>query len=52
VIVTVLDTGPLVAALNRGDRRHTDCARFLAELTGRLLLPSPVLTEVCWLLER
>jgi predicted nucleic acid-binding protein len=27
-------------------------ARFLATLGGRRLLPSPVLTEVCWLLER
>jgi uncharacterized protein len=27
-------------------------ARLLTTLTGRRLLPSPVLTEVCWLLER
>jgi uncharacterized protein len=52
VIATVLDTGPIVAALNAGDRCHHDCARLLAGLTGRRLLPSPVLTEVCWLLER
>ncbi|WP_131748317.1 PIN domain-containing protein [Frankia sp. Cppng1_Ct_nod] len=48
---TVLDTGPLVAALDRGDKRHVECASFLASLTGRRLLPSPVLTEICWLLE-
>jgi predicted nucleic acid-binding protein len=52
VIATVLDTGPLVAALNSSDRRHAECARLLVELEGRRLLPSPVLTEVCWLLER
>ncbi|HST67847.1 MAG TPA: PIN domain-containing protein [Mycobacteriales bacterium] len=52
MIATVLDTGPIVAALNSGDRWHADCARLLAELSGRKLLPSPVLTEVCWLLER
>ncbi|WP_218839803.1 hypothetical protein [Streptomyces sp. WZ.A104] len=52
MISTVLDTGPLAAALNAGDRRHAECGRFLAALTGRRLLPSPVLTEVCWLLER
>jgi uncharacterized protein len=52
VIATVLDTGPIVAALNAADRRHADCARLLAGLAGRRLLPSPVLTEVCWLLER
>jgi predicted nucleic acid-binding protein len=50
VIATVLDTGPLAAALNTGDRRHAECA--LMSLTGRRLLPSPVMTEVCWLLER
>ncbi len=52
MIVTVLDTGPLAAAFNATDRRHADCASLLASLTGRRLLPSPVLTEVCWLLER
>ncbi|MGW5355050.1 type II toxin-antitoxin system VapC family toxin [Streptomyces sp. NPDC004031] len=50
--VTVLDTGPLVAALNAADRRHAECAGLLRSLTGRRLLPSPVMTEVCWLLER
>ncbi|MEU7467393.1 PIN domain-containing protein [Streptomyces sp. NPDC044984] len=49
---TVLDTGPLAAALNAGDRRHSECASLLVSITGRRLLPSPVLTEVCWLLER
>ena len=48
----VLDTGPLAAALNVGDRRHPECAALLSSITGRRLLPSPVLTEVCWLLER
>jgi predicted nucleic acid-binding protein len=51
VIATVLD-GPLAAALNTGDRRHAECASLLLSLTGRRLLPSPVMTEVCWLLER
>ncbi|MBL7492243.1 PIN domain-containing protein [Frankia sp. AgB1.9] len=49
---TVLDTGPVVAALNKSGRRHADCARLLSTLTGRRLLPSPVLTEICWMLER
>lgn len=52
VIATVLDTGPIVASLNAGDRRHAGCARLITTLAGRRLLPSPVLTEVCWLLER
>ena len=52
MIATVLDTGPIAASLNGSDRRHTECAQFLTTLAGRKLLPSPVLTEVCWLLER
>lgn len=48
----VFDTGPLAAALNTGDRRHAECASLLVSAIGRRLLPSPVLTEVCWLLER
>ena len=52
MIATVLDTGPIVAALNTTDRRHRDCARLLTSMAGRRLLPCPVLTEVCWLLER
>lgn len=52
MIATVLDTGPLAAALNTGDRRHAECASLLMSLTGRRLLPSPVMTEICWLLER
>jgi hypothetical protein len=41
VIATVLDTGPIVAALNSADRWHSDCARLLTEMAGRKLLPSP-----------
>jgi hypothetical protein len=52
VNATVLGTGPLAAALNAGDRRHSECASPLVSMTGRRLLPSPVLTEVCRLLER
>lgn len=52
MIGTVLDTGPIVASLNASDKRHAECARLLTTLAGRRLLPSPVLTEVCWLLER
>ena len=41
-----------MAALNAGDRRHGECTSLLTSLNGRRLLPSPVLTEVSWLLER
>lgn len=52
MIATVLDTGPLTAALNVRDPRHAECASLLLSLPGRRLLPGPVMTEVCWLLER
>ncbi|MCP3820569.1 PIN domain-containing protein [Streptomyces sp. A3M-1-3] len=48
---TVFDTGPIVAALDRRDNRHVECAQFLSTATGRRLLPSPVMTEVCWIFE-
>ncbi len=47
----ILDTGPIVAALNEGDPDHRRCADLLAE-AGDLLLPSPVLVEVdYWLVK-
>jgi predicted nucleic acid-binding protein len=48
---TVFDTGPLVAALDRRDNRHAECAQFLSTTTGRRLLPTLVLAEVCWIFE-
>jgi predicted nucleic acid-binding protein len=47
----VFDTGPLVAALDRRDSRHEECAAFLSSFTGERLLPATVMTEVCWMLE-
>lgn len=51
VTTTVLDTGPLVALMDRSDNRHAECAQFFSTLRGRLLLPASVMIEVCWLLE-
>lgn len=48
----ILDTGPLVAALDRDDQDHERCAELLATARGPLRVPGPVLTEVCYLLER
>lgn len=47
-MTTLLDTGPLVAAMDRSDKHHSRCARLLAELPGPILLPSTVLIEACW----
>jgi hypothetical protein len=46
----LLDTGPLVAMLHRGDQDHEACADFLAHFRGILLTTGPVLTEAMFLL--
>lgn len=47
----VLDTGPIVAALNAKDPDHERCAALL-ERTDDLLIPAPVLVEVdYWLVK-
>ncbi len=46
----LLDTGPLVASINRNDRFHQwACARF-GEIAPPLLTCEPVLAESCFLL--
>ncbi|HET8659889.1 MAG TPA: PIN domain-containing protein [Micromonosporaceae bacterium] len=47
----ICDTGPLVAALNRKDADHARCVDLLERHSGPLLVPSPVLAEVCYFLE-
>ncbi len=47
----ICDTGPLYAVLNRKDQEHSRCLTLLETYPGPLIVPGPVLTEVCWLLE-
>lgn len=51
----VIDTGPLVALINEDDEYHASCVKWL-ELALRerrtLVIPVPVITEVCYLLKR
>lgn len=52
---TLLDTGPLVAAADRSDKNHVMCSELLRKLAherSRLLVASPVVVEVCWLVEK
>lgn len=42
----VLDTGPLIAALDADDQRHEACRDLLAASRERRVIPSPVLPEV------
>ena len=45
----VCDAGPLVAVLNAEDKHHAACRELLEQASGPLVLPAPVLTEVCYL---
>lgn len=47
----VCDTGPLYSVLNGKDEHHDRCRELLESHPGPLIVPGPVLTEVCWLLE-
>ncbi len=45
------DTGVLLAAGNVKDQAHRACVRLLRQVDGPLLVPSPVLGEVGYLLQ-
>jgi predicted nucleic acid-binding protein len=45
----IVDTGPLVAYLNRNDPDHARCAALLASRTDELLVTPYVVTEACYL---
>jgi predicted nucleic acid-binding protein len=54
-VTVLLDTGPLGAAFDPSDKHHFECAellRSLGEGPERLLVPTSVVVEVCWLLEK
>jgi predicted nucleic acid-binding protein len=48
----LVDTGPLVAYLNRNDPDHARCADLLAGRTDELLVTPYVVTEACYLVGR
>jgi predicted nucleic acid-binding protein len=48
----IVDTGPLVAAANRKDDHHLSSVKLLRETWRPMIVPSPVIAEVCHLLER
>lgn len=48
----VCDTGPLIAAADSDDAHHEVVAATLEGINEPLVVPAPVVIEVCWLLER
>ena len=48
----IVDTGPLVALLNRNDPDHESCADLLEYHDGELVITPYVLTEACYLLAK
>lgn len=47
-----VDTGPLLALMDTDDHHHVRCVEWFRTVRVPLLIPAPVLTEVCWLLDR
>ena len=47
----LLDTGALVALLDRSDGAHGSCVEALRSVSGRMLTTEPVVTESLWLLD-
>ena len=46
----IVDTGILYALADRKDKWHAPAAAFIAGFTGKLLVPSTVIPETCYLL--
>ncbi|MBV8528019.1 MAG: PIN domain-containing protein [Candidatus Dormibacteraeota bacterium] len=48
----LVDTGPLVAVADADDANHRSCVRFFDTAPRPLLVATPVIVEVCYLLAR
>jgi len=48
----IWDAGALIAAVDADDLDHARCVELMRHTPRPLLVPYPVLTEVCYLLER
>jgi predicted nucleic acid-binding protein len=49
-VITICDTGPLVAYLNRNDPYHTWAVSLMKQVRSPMLTTEPVLTEVAYFL--
>jgi predicted nucleic acid-binding protein len=48
-VALICDTGPLYAAIDRNDDAHESCAALLRGVEETIVVPSPVLVELDWL---
>lgn len=48
----VVDTGVLVALLDADDQHHQHCRGWYANAEGPLIVPTPVMVETCYVIER
>ena len=48
----LLDTGVIVALLDRSERRHQECAKALDSIDAPLVTCEPVIAEACYLTRR
>lgn len=50
--IIAVDAGPLVAVADRDDAHHQACTAWFDHSTDTVVVPAPVVVEVCWLLGR
>ena len=48
----LLDTGVIVALLDRSERRHDECTKALHSIDAPLVTCEPVIAEACYLTQR
>lgn len=48
----LVDAGPLIAAFDTSDEHHIDCAAVLRDSNDELLVPQPIVAEVCYMIGR
>lgn len=49
---TLLDTGVIVALLDRDERHHVQCVEVVSDIVGPLVTCEAVIAEACYLLRR